>query len=370
MPSKDYYAILGVSEKATEAQIRKAYRKLAKAHHPDMHPGDKAAEEKFKEISQAYDALSDPERRRKYDQLRKLGARGFEPDFRGGSPWARASEEGFSVEDLGGLGDLFSELFNRSGRYQRPGSGPVVGGNLETGIRLPFKTSISGGKMTVAFSRVERCGTCSGSGASPGSRVQNCPDCGGRGTVAFAKGAFSLSRPCPRCLGRGSIIDRPCSTCGGTGESEAQRTLTVSIPAGIADGGRIRLQGQGQPGTHGGPPGDLILTVRVSPDRFFSRRADDIYCEVPVGIVQATLGATVRVRTVHGNRRVAVKIPPGTQSGTKFRVPGMGVHRDGRKGDQFVIVKVNVPTQLTDRERQILREFEQARKQGGGRQAK
>lgn len=365
MPPKDYYSILGVSEKASNAQIRNAYRRLAKSCHPDTHPGDNIAEEKFKQISEAYGTLGDPERRRKYDQLRKLGARSFEwTDLRGGPKWARAKAEGFSVDDLGPFGDLFSELFDRSGRYQRPASGPISGANLGSTVQIPFKTSISGGQVTVAFSRAELCNPCSGSGAAPGTGTRTCPDCDGRGTVAFAKGAFALSRPCPRCFGRGTIIETPCPECSGTGEVQTHRTLNVTIPAGIPDRGRIRLQGQGQSGSHGGPPGDLILNVRVGSDPFFRRRGDDIYCEVPISFVEAALGTKVRVRTVHRGKRAMLRIPPGTQAGTMFRLAGMGVNRNGRKGSQFVTVKVLTPTDLSDREQKILQEFAQERRQG------
>lgn len=371
MAQKDYYAILGVSETASAEEIKKAYRGLAKKYHPDLHPGDEHAEEQFKEIAEAYDTLSDPEKRKQYDQLRAFAAQGF---GEAGPEGVRFEDlfgaggrrpGGFTYEDLGnlgGLGDLFGDLFDRAGRYQGMRPGPRPGEHLYAEIELPFETAVQGGKTTISFQRDERCTVCDGSGAQPGSGVQTCPECQGRGTVSFSKGGFSISRPCPRCYGRGTIISELCRTCGGTGEVRVPRTLSVRIPPGIEDRGKIRLREQGEPGVEGGLPGDLIITVRVRPHRFFERRGDDLYCEVPVDLVGAALGTKIKVRTIHGGQRAMVSVPPGTQTGTTLRLAGMGLRRDGRRGDQYVRIKVVTPADLSERERELLEAFARERK--------
>ena len=332
---KDYYRILGVSEDATQEEIKKAYRRLARQYHPDANPGDKSAEEKFKEISEAYEVLSDPEKRRQYDQLRRFGASGsFNIDEifrREGGP-----HRGFSF-DLGGfgwLGDLLGELFD-FGRWGRPRSyGPVRGEDVYAEVEVPFETAALGGNVTVSVPKEEPCPVCGGTGAQPGSASEVCPTCHGLGTVSYVQGGFAVSRTCPTCYGRGRTISQNCERCGGTGRVSVVRKYKVELPPGIEDGGQVRLRGQGGPGA-GGPPGDLILTVRVRPHRFFTRRGDDLLCEVSVPREKAERGTRVRLRTLDG-RKVELKVPPGTRDGRTFRLRGLGV--PGR-GDLYVKVK-------------------------------
>jgi molecular chaperone DnaJ len=366
MAQKDYYEILGVSEGASDAEIKKAYRRLAKKYHPDSNPNNKMAEEKFKEVSEAHEVLSNPEKRKQYDQLRHMkrsgftgfggaqGTRGFEDLF--GRRGARGRT--FTYEDLGGfgdLGDLFSNIFDMGEASRRQRWGPQKGADLYAEVEIPFDLAVSGGKTAVELRKEEVCPVCQGTGAKPGTSMSTCPQCGGSGMVSFSQGGFAVSRPCPRCLGRGKIITAPCPRCGGRGQISTLRKLVITIPAGISDGTQLRLRGQGQPGTSGGPAGDLMVKVNVGQHRFFERRGDDVYCTVPINIAQAALGTRVRVRTLDG--KVELKIPPGTQSGTKFRLKGKGVKTDGSKGDQYVEVAVEVPKRLSQKQKELLEQF-------------
>jgi len=360
MAQKDFYEILGVSEKATDEEIKKAYRRLAKKYHPDSNPNNKMAEEKFKEISEAYDVLSNPEKRRQYDQLRQMGRRGF-ADF-GGFEDLFARRKGkrraFTFEDLGGfgdLGDLFSSFFDLGETTRRQRWGPQKGRDLYTQVEIPFDQAISGGKTLIEVKKEEVCTVCGGSGAQPGTRLTTCPECGGSGMISFAQGAFAVSRPCPRCMGRGKIISTPCSRCGGRGQIITPKRILLNIPPGISDGAQLRLRGGGEPGSGGGPPGDLIVKVNVGKHRFFERKGKDIYCKIPINIVQATLGSKIRIRTIDG--KVDLKIPPGTQSGTKFRLRGKGVEVNGSRGDQYVEVLVEIPRNLSERQKKLMQEF-------------
>lgn len=365
----DYYRVLGVPEKATSEEIKKAYRKLAKQYHPDANRGDPSAAERFKEVGEAYSVLSDPEKRRQYDQMRRLGAFSFggrrpEPGGRPSSPPPGGPGESFSFEDLtgfGGLGDLFSSLFDRgrrSGEAARSAGGPQKGRNVEYLVEISFEAAVKGEKVSITVPVTEECATCSGSGAAPGTRTTRCDECRGTGTISFGQGTFAVTRPCPACFGRGSVPETPCPSCSGTGTVRQNRKIQVTVPAGVDSGSKIRLSGQGERGTGGGPPGDLILTFKVKPHRFFRREGLDIHVTVPVNIVQAALGTTLRVNTVEG-KKVQLKIPPGTQSGTRFRIRGMGVRKDGAVGDQFVEVKVEVPEKLSEEEREALDRFAQ-----------
>ena len=362
MAQKDYYEILGVSEKAGDGEIKKAYRRLAKKYHPDSNPNNKMAEEKFKEISEAYDVLSNPEKRRQYDQLRQMGQRGFtgfegtEDIFSG----RRGKGRTFSFEDLGGFGDLFSSFFDMGETTRRKKWGPQKGADLYAEVEIPFDLAISGGKTAIELKKEEVCSVCGGTGAKPGTPLSTCPECGGSGMISFAQGNFAVSRPCPRCLGRGKIISTPCPQCGGRGQTFAQKRILINIPAGINDGTQLRLWGQGQPGSGGGPSGDLIVKVNVGRHRFFERRGKDVYCKVPINIAQATLGSKIRVRTIDG--RVDLRIPPGTQSGTKFRLRGRGVEVNGTRGDQYVEVLVDVPKKMSEEQRRLMEKFA---KEGG-----
>ncbi len=371
MAYKDYYRILGVSENATQEEIKKAYRRLAKKYHPDANPGDAKAAEKFKEINEAHEILSDPKKRKQYDDLRQFAKAGMGGGtYRGGfdlndilrqfaSGGARTKTRTFTFEDLGGLGDLgdiFSSIFDRGGRFRQQRYGPQKGEDLYTEAEIPFDVAAKGGQTFVTVAREETCDRCGGTGARPGSRVERCPQCGGTGMISVTQGAFALSRPCPRCYGRGEIITDPCPKCGGTGQVTMRKRLSVKIPPGVEDGGKIRLRGQGQPGTGGGPPGDLILKIRVSQHRFFKRKGADIYCDVTLNLAQAVLGSKIRVRTLN-DRKAVLKIPPGTQPGTTFRLKGLGIKTDSRTGDQYVRVDVEIPKNLTPKQKQLFEEF-------------
>ena len=363
MAQKDYYETLGVSEKASDNEIKKAYRRLAKKYHPDRNPNNKMAEEKFKQVSEAHDVLGNPQKRKQYDQLSRMGQgaftgsegfQGFQDIFSG----RRGKKATFSSEGLGGfgdLGDLFSSIFDMGETSRRQRWGPQRGTDLYTEVEIPFDLAVSGGKTPIELKKKEACPVCAGTGAKPGTTPSTCPECKGSGMVSFAQGAFAVSRPCPRCLGRGRIISSPCPQCGGRGESFAQKRILIGIPTGINDGTQLRLRGQGQPGTAGGPAGDLIVKVQVGSHRFFERRGKDVYCRIPINVVQATLGSKIRVRTLDG--KVDLKIPPGTQSGTRFRLKDKGVEINGSRGDQYVEVSVEIPKKMSEKEKNILEEF-------------
>lgn len=348
--TKDYYQALGVPQNASQAEIKKAYRALAKKHHPDANPDDADAAERFKEIAEAYTVLSDPDSRKKYDQLRRFGGLGgFRP---GAGPAGPEAGRGFRFEDLGGLGDIFSSIFD-FGKRAAPGQqeGPTRGRDVEYLVEISFRTSVRGGKVTINVPISEECATCDGSGAAPGSATDRCTECSGRGTVTFGQGTFSVPRPCPACMGRGRIPRELCSACGGRGEVASRRRIAVTVPAGVDDGSRLRVPGQGERGPGGGRPGDLIVRFKVKQDKFFERDGLDLVCEVPINVAQALLGSRVRVRTVDG-KKILLRIPPGTQNGTMFRIKGQGVEKGERTGDQFVRVAVEVPDRLTEEGRQ------------------
>lgn len=348
---KDYYQVLGVSESAAQEDIKKAYRRLAKQYHPDANPNDASAAERFKEISEAHSVLSDAEKRKQYDTMRRYGAfaRGAPGGARG--PGATRFEEtdlgGFS--SFGGLGDLFSSIFGR-GR-KTAGVEPI-----EVAVEVPFRTAALGGKVPIAVSVTEACPTCGGSGAAPGAKVATCPECKGSGTVSFGAGGFAVNRPCPACRGKGRIPSQPCPTCAGQGERPTSKRLLVTVLAGTETGHRVRLKGQGQRSTDGGPNGDLIVTFQVQPDRFFRREALDVLCTVPINLAQAALGSKIKVRTLDG-RRVVLRIPPGTQPGQKFRIRNQGVERNGRRGDQLVEVDVKIPEKMNPEQEALMRQL-------------
>jgi molecular chaperone DnaJ len=369
--TKDFYKILGVPESASQDEIKKAYRKLAKSHHPDANPGDAQAAERFKEIGEAYAVLKDAEKRKQYDQMRKLGAFGLGGRGRSGASRARGAsgEPGFSFEDLqggfGSISDLFSSLFDLGAKRGAAGetgakSGPRERGqDVEYVVEIPFLTAVRGGKVSVEVSITEDCATCGGDGAAPGTSRRRCGECGGSGTVSFGQGGFAVKRPCPACFGRGQIPEEPCPSCGGRGTVRQRRTIQIAVPRGVDTGSKVRLSGQGERSRSGGAPGDLIITFKVGPHRFFRREGLDIHVTVPINIVQASLGSKVRVRTVSG-KKVVLRIPSGTQSGTKFRIRGQGVQKGERTGDQLVEVSVTVPEKLTDEEQQAMEDFAQA----------
>jgi molecular chaperone DnaJ len=368
--TKDFYRVLGVAENARPDEIKKSYRKLAKQYHPDANASDPAAAEKFKEVSEAYAVLSDDDKRKKYDQMRKLGAfggglGGYRPG--GGSRPGTAQGQGgggFSFDDveIGGLGDIFGSIFDFGKRRSGGGTsggrqpGPQRGENIEYQVEIPFKTAARGGTITVSLPVTEDCPVCAGSGAKPGTQVITCPECHGAGTITFGQGGFGVTRPCPNCMGRGKVPQEPCPPCGGTGKVRQQKTVNVTIPAGVDNGSKVRIAGQGEQGAAGGPPGDLLIGVRVTPHRFFHREGLDINVEVPINLAQAVLGSRIKVKTVDG-QSVVLRIPPGTQSGTRFRIKGQGVEKGGRRGDQYVKVEVGVPEALSDEQRKQFEDF-------------
>jgi molecular chaperone DnaJ len=374
--TKDYYAVLGVSASATQDEVKKQYRRLAKKYHPDANASDATAAERFKEISEAYNVIGDPEKRKQYDEMRRLGAFGgfggsragtARPGAGFGGAGAGAGAPGagsFRFEEvdlggLGGLGDLFSSMFGGQAGQQRgprAARGPERGQDVETTLDIPFRTAARGGKVPVELEVNEECATCRGSGAAAGATLRTCPECSGRGTISFGQGGFAVNRPCPMCLGRGQVPSQPCPTCNGSGELRNKRKVIITVPAGVESGSKIRLKGQGGNGSKGGTPGDLLITFHVQPDRFFRRDGKDVIAPVPINVAQAVLGSKVSVRTLDGTK-VAIRIPPGTPSGKRFRVRGQGVEKDGVRGDLIVEVSITVPDKLTDDQARLMREF-------------
>ena len=361
---KDYYAALGVAKDASQADIKKAYRKLARQHHPDANKGDAASEEKFKTISEAYDVLSDETKRKEYDEARTLfGSGGFRV------PHGAGNGQGvpFDLGDLfggaggaggGGLGDIFGTIFG--GGRGRGASAARRGGDLEAEVTLGFTDAADGVTVPLQLSTPSTCPTCHGSGARPGTATRVCPVCSGTGSQSRNAGGFAFAEPCRECRGRGLLVDDPCPTCAGSGQAISTRTLRARIPAGVKDGQRIRLAGKGTPGERGGPAGDLIVTVHVQPHDVFGRKGDNLTLSLPVTFPEAALGATVRVPTLNGSP-VTVKIPAGTTSGRTLRVRGKGLpRRDGTRGDLLVTVEVAVPKTLSDEARAALSSYAEA----------
>jgi molecular chaperone DnaJ len=362
---KDFYRILGVGEKASQEEIKKAYRKLAKQYHPDANPEDSSAAERFKEVGEAYGVLSDADKRKQYDQMRRFGGLGFGGRAGGGGPRPTGGAPGggsFSFDDLqgfGGLGDLFSSIFDRGARRtEERRSERKRGQNVEYMVDVSFETAVRGGKISIEVPITEECATCGGMGAAPGSSIATCGECGGSGTVSFGQPGFAVKRPCPACFGRGRIPEKACPSCNGRGEVRQNRKVQITVPKGTDEGTRLRLSGQGEKGAAGGPPGDLILTFKVKQHRFFHRDGLDVHVTVPINLVQAALGSRIKVRTVHG-KKVVLTIPPGTQTGTKFRIRAQGVEKGERIGDQIVEVKVEIPEELSAEERQAMEQFAQ-----------
>jgi molecular chaperone DnaJ len=346
---RDPYEVLGVPKSASQDEIKKAYRKLARKHHPDSNPGDAAAEERFKELQDAYDVLSDPEKRKQYDQL---GPRMFEGAGGGGPGGFTWSGD---IGDLGDLGDIFGGLFGRAGGGQgRARERGQRGADIGVTLSLSFEDSLNGLTTKIPVELETTCSTCKGSGAEPGTQPVICPECRGRGVTSEDEGFFAFSRPCPRCHGNGTVIEKPCRTCHGTGRERRTKRYTVKIPAGVKDGTQIRLKGKGEAGYAGGPPGDLIVTTRVTPSPLFERRDADLVIEVPVTYAEAALGAEVEVPTPDG--RISLKVPAGSQDGKLLRVRGKGAPKlnGGGKGDLLARVRLDVPTKLTKAEREAI----------------
>lgn len=356
---KDYYAVLGVASDASAKDVTKAYRKLARQFHPDANPGDASAEERFKEISAAYDVLGDEEKRREYDEVRRMGPMGAM--FGGGNGpggFGPGGARQVRFEDLGDMGDLLGNLFGggAGGRRRGPsrGAGPQRGADLEAELTLSFADAAHGITTTLHLTSDAPCSTCHGSGARPGTAPTTCPVCQGTGSTAENQGFFSFSQPCPRCGGAGTVIEDPCPTCRGSGAERRPRDVKVRIPAGVADGQRIRLANRGGPGRHGGPAGDLFVVVHVTPHPVFGRDGLHLTLTVPVTYPEAVLGANITVPTLDTDG-VTVKIPPGTRSGRTFRVKGRGIQgASGKSGDLLVTVEVAVPTKLNAEQRKAV----------------
>jgi molecular chaperone DnaJ len=370
-PTKDFYSVLGVGSGASQDEIKKAYRKLAKKNHPDANASDPKAAERFKEISEANNVLGDPAKRKQYDEMRRLGA--FDGGF-GGFGGGRSSRnagsyggagdgsqtinfQDFDIGGLGGLGDLFSSMFGggeaRQSTRQR---GPEKGQTVEATLDIPFRTAARGGKVPIELEVSEECATCHGSGAAPGAALKICPECNGRGVISFGQGGFAVNRPCPVCLGRGQVPTEPCPTCHGSGEVRVKRKVLINVPAGVDTGSKIRLKGQGGKGPQNGPAGDLIITFNVVADKFYRRDGLDVIATVPLNIAQATLGTKISLKTLAG-KKVAIRIPPGTPSGKRFRVRDQGIQKGEKTGDLIVEVSIQVPEKLSEEQERMMREF-------------
>ena len=340
---KDFYAELGVKKDATNAEIKKAYRKLARANHPDSHPDDSAKHEKFKKVAEAYDVVGDETKRQQYDEVRQAYGGGFAGGTTGGGP-------GFDLGDLlrergGGFQDLFGDIFGARGSSNRGArTRPVRGVDVESSATIGFDDALNGVTISLRLTSDSACPDCHGTGGKPGTQPKICPECEGAGFIVNSSGGgFSINETCPRCGGRQLVYDEPCPTCQGSGRGVAARTIQARIPAGVKDGQRIRLRGKGGPGEHGGPAGDLYVTVKVRPHRLFGRKDDNLTLDVPVSFDELVLGAEIKLPTL-GGAPVTLKVPPGTPNGRTFRVRGRGAPKaDGSKGDLLATVEVHVP---------------------------
>lgn len=348
---QDYYDLLGVGRDADPETIKKAYRKLAMQYHPDRNPGDTTCEHKFKEISEAYDVLKDEDKRAAYD---RFGHAAFE---NGG----RASDFGFNFSS--GFADIFDEMFGEFTGSRRGGNAASRGADLRYNLEITLEEAFNGKQATIHVPNSVACDECSGSGAAKGAKPVSCPTCHGRGKVRAQQGFFTIERTCPSCHGAGRIIENPCRVCQGQGRVRREKTLSVNIPAGVEDGTRIRLSGEGEAGLRSGPPGDLYIFLTIAPHRFFQRDGANIYCRVPISMVTATLGGSFEVPCVDGSR-AKVNVPAGTQSGHQFRLKakGMSVMRSGSRGDMYIQAAVETPVNLTKKQRELLAEFDKSGK--------
>ncbi len=355
---RDFYEVLGVKRTATDKEMKKAYRRLAREHHPDLNPGNKEAERRFKEISEAYHVLSNPELRKKYDQF---GHRVFETGGGTGSGFEGFDFSNFDLRDFGtgkgaGFGDIFDNLFGQ--RRERQTRAPARGQDLQYTMELSFEDAARGVTVPVTITRTDTCPDCGGQGQRASSRRQTCPECGGSGQRRGSTGFFGLGQGCTRCEGMGTIAGEPCLRCSGRGTIPTTERIDVKIPPGVDTGSKVRVGGKGEAGERGGPPGDLYILTKVRPHPLYERKGDNLYTETPITVTEAALGASIEVATLNGP--VIMKIPPGTQSGQTFRLPGKGMpHLKGEgRGDQFVRVKIVLPRNLDERSQQLLRDFE------------
>ena len=359
---RDFYEVLGVNKNATDDELKKAYRKLAKKYHPDANPDNKKeAEAKFKEVNEAYETLSNPEKRRMYDQFGPDGPQGF--GGAGGNGFYSQGFDGFNMGDFGDLGDIFSSFFGGgfggNGRTSRAKSGPSKGASLRYDIEITFEEAFLGVEKEISFNREETCNTCHGSGAKPGTKVENCSMCNGTGQISQTQttilGQMQTTRTCPNCHGEGKVIKEPCETCRGKGKVKKATKIKVKIPAGIDDNQTVILRGEGEPGEKGGPKGDLYITVKIKRHSIYTRKQNNVYCDIPVTITQATLGANLEIPMVDGTKEKC-KIPEGTQTDTKFRIKGKGFKNpnSGYAGDFIFTVVVRTPKRLTKEQRELM----------------
>ena len=366
---RDYYEVLGVSKGASEDEIKKAYKKMARKYHPDLNPGDKSAEEKFKEVNEAYEVLSDADKRARYDQY---GHAGVDPNF-GAGGFGGGFDGGFDFSDLG---DIFGSFFGGGfggGRRTNPNA-PQRGESIRMAVTISFEEAAFGCEKEVTVERYEACDTCHGSGCAPGTSPEVCPDCHGTGTVQVRRqtpmGVFATSSPCPKCGGKGRIIHQPCKDCRGSGMMRKKKTIQASIPAGIDNGQTISIRGQGNAGRNGGPAGDLLITITVRPHELFRREGTSVLCEAPITFTQAVLGAELEIPTIDG--KVKYTLPEGTQSGTTFRLKGKGIPSiNGRgRGDQYVTVYIETPKNLNREQKEALKKFAETMGESEGEESK
>lgn len=359
MAKKDYYEVLGVNKTASADDIKRAYRRMAMKYHPDKNPGDKEAEAKFKECAEAYEVLSDADKRKQYDQFGHEGLRGA-----GMHDFSHMNVE--DIFSMFGFEDLFGDVFGRGGGRRRSArrSGPSRGYDLETTVELSMQDVANGTEKTIEFTRQDTCTECYGSGAAKGSSPSKCPTCGGNGQVARGGGFFQMVSTCPQCHGTGQVITNPCKNCRGTGQIPKKRVITIKIPRGVHEGQGIRVAGEGEPGHHGGPRGDLYCYVRIKRHEFLHRDGNDLIAVVPISFTQAALGDTIEVPSLDGKKHL--KIPAGTQYGAIFRIKGQGMPdiRSGRKGDQLVQVTIETPVKLNAKQKELLEQFQQNESSG------
>ncbi len=354
---RDYYEVLGVPKNASDDEIKKAYRKLAMKYHPDRNQGDvQGAEQKFKEVKEAYEMLSDPQKKAAYDQY---GHAGVDPNMRGGPEGFGGFAEAF--------GDIFGDIFGQQAGRGRGGRQVFRGADLSYAMEITLEEAAAGKDAQVRIPSWDDCGTCSGSGAKPGTSANTCSTCHGQGVVQMRQGFFSVQQTCPHCRGTGKIISDPCGTCHGQGKIKNQKTLEVKIPPGIDDGMRIRSVGNGEPGTGGGPPGDLFIEIRVKKHDIFERDGDDLHCVVPISFTTAALGGEIEVPTLGG--KAAIDVPEGTQAGKQFRLRGKGIRgvRSSYPGDLYCHISLETPVKLTEHQRKLLKEFDVSLKKGGAK---
>lgn len=360
MAKRDFYEILGVAKNASDEEIKKAYRKLAMKFHPDRNPDSKGAEDKFKEAKEAYEMLSDPQKREAYD---RFGHAGVDPNVGGGGGGGFAGAGGFSDA----FGDIFGDIFGGGAGRARGGAQVYRGADLRYNLDITLEQAAHGFDTTIRVPSWDECDTCHGSGAKPGTSPTTCGTCGGHGQVRMQQGFFSIQQTCPKCHGTGKVIPDPCTTCSGSGRIKRNKTLEVKIPAGIDDGMRIRSTGNGEPGMNGGPPGDLYVEIHIKQHAVFQRDGDDLHCEMPISFARAALGGEIEVPTLSG--KVSFTVPEGTQTGKTFRLRGKGIKgvRSGFPGDLFCHVLIETPVKLTEKQKDLLREFEALTDAGGSK---